>query len=276
MIQRYMALLFTLAISIVHSFYLPQAQADALKPTPATEPSPAVSPSPSPQPFPSPSLVVLIPSPVPSKTVAPEAAPIAPPPPSKSPSALPKTLQEIEKKYATSPTISAHFSQTDDNKTLGRKKVSGGKIFVKRPGKIRWETETPDPNLLVSNGKIFWFYTPPFDEGESGQLIERKSSEVQSQLATALLSGDFSKVAGIKVQQKSPSIFQIKPKPGTAGTVIQAEITLDLTQNLIQKVSLQHRGGNLSEIALSKIELGHPLADELFVFKAPPNTDRVK
>ena len=273
-IHRHIALSFTLALSIAYGFYPAQARADALNPSPLAEPSPAISPSP--QPLPSPSPVVLIPSPSPSKAVAPETAPLQHPPTSKNLSALPKTLLEIEKKYAASLTISAHFSQADDNKTLGRRKVSGGKIFVKRPGKIRWETETPDSNLLVSNGKTFWFYTPPFDEGESGQLIERKSSEVQSQLATALLSGDFSKVAGIKVQQTSASTFQIKPKPGTAGTVIQAEITLDLGQNLIQKVSLQHRGGNRSEIALSQIQLGKPLADELFVFKAPPNTDRVK
>lgn len=189
---------------------------------------------------------------------------------------LPQALLEIEKKYAASATISAHFTQTDDNQTLGKKKISTGKILVKRPGKIRWETETPDPNLLVSNGKTFWFYTPPFDEGEPGQLIERKSSEVQSQLATALLSGDFSKIKGLKVRQKSDSTFLIIPKPGTASTVQQSTLTLDLKENLIQKVTLYHRGGNQSEISLTQIELGNALSDDLFVFKAPPNTDRVK
>ncbi len=229
--------------------------------------------------------IEVTPSPITSVILAPMSSPSpaeasAPPltqePQNYAPSKLPKILLEIEKKYTASSTISAHFSQTDDNKTLGRKKTSAGKIFVKRPGKIRWETETPDPNLLVSNGKKFWFYTPPFDEGESGQLIERKPSEVQSQLATALLSGDFSKVAGLKVQQSSPSTFVIIPKPGTAATVVRAIVTLDLAQQLIQKVTLQHRGGNQSEIALSQIELGKPLADDLFVFKAPPNTDRVQ
>lgn len=183
---------------------------------------------------------------------------------------------EIEKKYTQAGTISAHFSQSEDNKTLGKKKVSTGTIQVKRPGKIRWETEKPDPNLLVSNGKIFWFYTPPFDEGEPGQLIERKASEVQSQIATALLSGEFSKVKGIRVQKKSDASFIITPKAGTAGTVLRALIELDLAQLLIQKVTLFHRGGNTAEITLSQIELGNPLKDDLFQFKAPPNTDRVR
>ena len=128
----------------------------------------------------------------------------------------------------------------------------------------------------MSNGKIFWFYTPPFDLGENGQLIERRSSEVQSQVATALLSGEFSKVPGIQVKQKSDSTFLITPKSGTAGSVIRAEVTLDLSKNLIQKVALDHRGGNRSEISLSQIELGKPLPDDFFIFKAPPNTDRVK
>lgn len=194
----------------------------------------------------------------------------------RSTSGLPPALVEVETKYTQHPTISAQFTQIDHNQTMGKRKTSSGKILVKRPGKIRWETESPDPNLLVSNGKIFWFYTPPFDESEPGQLIERKASEVQSQVATTLLSGDFSKIKGIKVNQKSDSTFEIIPKPGTAGTVLKATLTLDLSQHLIQKVSLFHKGGNQAEITLSQIELGKTLADDLFVFKAPPNTDLVR
>ncbi len=189
---------------------------------------------------------------------------------------LPKLLLDIEEKYSRSPTISAQFTQVDNNVTLGKKKTTSGKIFVKRPSKIRWETEKPDPNLLVSDGKRFWFYTPPFDEGEHGQLIEKPASQVQSKLATALLAGEFSKVPGIKVKQQSPNLFLIVPKSGTSGTVIQAMVTINIADQLIEKVALSHRGGNRSEISLSQIELGKPLDDSSFVFKAPPNTDLVQ
>lgn len=188
---------------------------------------------------------------------------------------LPKLLRDVEDKYTKAATLSADFNQLTTDAILSHKKKSSGKIYVKRPSKVRWDTQKPDPSLLVSDGKRFWFYTPPFDEGERGQVIEKKSSEIQSKLANALLSGSFSVAKDMKIQQKTPSTFLLIPKPNSAGTVTQATIEVDPDKLLIQKVILDHKGGNRAEISLSQIELGKPLADDLFVFTPPPNTDRV-
>ncbi|OFZ55404.1 MAG: outer membrane lipoprotein carrier protein LolA [Bdellovibrionales bacterium RIFOXYC1_FULL_54_43] len=189
---------------------------------------------------------------------------------------LPRLLQEVEAKYARATTLEADFSQINVLSALKRTKTSSGHIQFKRPNKIRWETLKPDPNLLVSDGKKFWFYTPPFDEGEQGQVIEKKTSEVQTKFAHALLSGSFSIARNMKVKQEKPSRFALIPKKGTAGTVIRAEIEVDPGEKLIKKVTLLHRDGNRSEISLSAIKLGEPLEDRLFSFVPPPNTDIVK
>ena len=189
---------------------------------------------------------------------------------------LPPILQEVEKKDAQAATLEAEFTQVNDVAALKTKKTSSGFIMVKRPNKLRWETRKPDMNLLVSDGRRFWFYTPPFDEGEHGQVIERRSSEVNSRLANALLSGSFSVAHDMKISQESSSKFLLIPKPGAAGTVIRAEIEVNPDQKLIQKVVLEHKGGNRSEITLSKIELGKTIGDEAFVFVPPANTDKVE
>jgi outer membrane lipoprotein carrier protein len=189
--------------------------------------------------------------------------------------ALPPLLQEVEKKYAESQTLEADFSQSSKDAVLSQNKLSSGKIFVKRPSKIRWETQKPDENLLVSDGKTYWFYTPPFDEGERGQVIEKKSNEVQSKLAHALLAGSFSVARDMTIRPKNSSTFLLIPRPGTAGTVTQATIEVDPEKKLIQKVILDHKGGNHSEISLTNISLGKTLKEDIFTFKAPPNTDKV-
>ncbi|HLD99470.1 MAG TPA: outer membrane lipoprotein chaperone LolA [Bdellovibrionota bacterium] len=189
---------------------------------------------------------------------------------------LPPLLQEVEAKYARATTLEADFSQINVVSALKRTKTSSGHIQFKRPDKIRWETVKPDPNLLVSDGKKFWFYTPPFDEGEQGQVIEKKTSEVQTKFAHALLSGSFSIARNMKVKQEKPSRFALIPKKGTAGTVIRAEIEVDPGEKLIKKVILSHRDGNRSEISLSAIKLGEPLEDRLFNFVPPPDTDVIK
>ena len=192
---------------------------------------------------------------------------------------LPKILQEIEKKYTASATLSADFQQEQLNKITSRTTISSGKIFVKRPSKIRWETTKPSSTLLIGNGQKYWFYTPPFDpqdKEEKGQVIEKPAAQVQSKLADALISGSFSMARDMKIQQGTPGTFTLTPKPGSAGTVATASIVVDLKEKLIRKVILNHKGGNRAEISLSNIELGKPLAESLFVFVAPPNTDQIK
>jgi outer membrane lipoprotein carrier protein len=188
---------------------------------------------------------------------------------------LPSILQEVEDRYAKAETLLADFEQVNESAALKQKKVSSGNIAVKRPNKVRWQTLKPDPNLLVSDGKKFWYYTPPFDKDERGQLIERDSSQAQSKLAQALLSGSFSVAKDMKIRQDSATQFTLIPKKGTAGSVKQAHIQIEPRQLIIKKVILEHKGGNRSEITLSNIQLGKKLGDDVFIFETPPNTDRV-
>ena len=188
---------------------------------------------------------------------------------------VPELILQVEKKYADAGTLVANFSQVNTSGALGTKKTSTGRLFVKRPDKVRWETLSPDPNILVSNGKKFWFYTPPFDASEHGQLIERRSSEVQSLLATALLSGNFSSQKNLTVKKLSLSKFAVTPRAGAGGGLNKALVQLDPDKKVILRVILDQAGGNKSEVELFDVKLGDPLADAVFEFKAPPNTDRV-
>lgn len=189
--------------------------------------------------------------------------------------ALPPILQAIETSYAQAKTISAEFIQINTDVAFSREKRSSGKIFIKHPSKVRWETTAPESSLLISNGVRFWFYTPPFEEGERGQIIEKKAAKVQSKWAHTLLAGSFSNNRDLRVIQKAPNVFALIPRPGTAGTVVQATVEVDPARKLIQKVMLNHKGGNHSEISLAQIELGKPLSDDFFQFQVPPNTDRL-
>lgn len=189
---------------------------------------------------------------------------------------LPKLLQEVEAKYTAAKTLEAKFNQTTVQKALGKTKESSGTLKIKRPNKMRWETEAPDKNLLVSDGKTFWFYTPPFEEGDSGQLMIKKTAEVQSRMANALLSGSFSMAKDMKIEPKGASHFVLIPKRGTAGTVIRAEIAIDPASKTIQSVTLLHDGGNEAKIRLSQIHLGKAEPDASFQFKAPPGTEVLK
>ncbi len=194
-------------------------------------------------------------------------------------SSVPPLLQQVELKYSQSKTLSASFVQIQDHWMTSQKKQTTGQIWIQHPHKIRWETQTPEKNLFISNGTLCWFYTPPFEAGDRGQWIEQKSTEVQSQWMYALLSASFASLVQsgkVRFQQKTPTIWVLTPvQSNTAGTVTEALLHIDLRSKLVQKVILTHLNGNHSEIVLSRVQFGKPLSDSLFRFSVPPGTDRI-
>lgn len=189
---------------------------------------------------------------------------------------MPALLQKIRDKYKQAPSLMAVFKQINESAALKTRKESEGVVSILRPGKVRWETQSPDPSIFISDGKTMWFYSPPFDAESNGQLVIRKASDTQSKLATALLSGEFQTGPDLKVAAKGSNRFQLIPRKGTSGDVMTAEIEIDAQKLLISKVILKHKDGNHSEITLSKVIFGKGVTPDMFQFKAPPKTEIVK
>lgn len=189
---------------------------------------------------------------------------------------LPKLFQEVEKKYSRSSSLSAYFEQTNYNVTTLQTEKSSGHLFFKKPCKMRWETKYPFPQLLVSNGSIFWFYTPPFEPGENGQVIQKTTETIYTTLIKTLLSGSFLEVPDMNVQSHSPYSITLTPQKKNLGEITHLTFFLDKKITLIQKVIIRHKSGNKSEILLSKIQLNPPLDDQIFNFVVPKNTDIIR
>lgn len=191
--------------------------------------------------------------------------------------ALPPLLEQVQKEYQKSAGIEAEFDQLTQIKSTKNSKKSQGKIWIKHPNKLRWETISPDQNILVSDGKYFWFYTPPFEKGDRGQVIIKKSAQVQTQFLNALLSGsfDFSKTK-TQIETKAPNVFLLKPSVNTAGDVKTAEVTINDASKKIEKVTLVHYSGNETTIELKQIKLTNKFSESLFQFVPDRNTDQIR
>jgi outer membrane lipoprotein carrier protein len=198
--------------------------------------------------------------------------------PSNAKAEVPDALQKVEARYKEAGSLQASFEQEEVSKALGDTKKSQGKIAWKAPNRLKWETETPDPNLLVSDGKTMWFYTPPFDESEKGQVIIRKAAQMKNRLIDALLAGRFSSAVkqGLRIEALPENTFKLLPRKGTVGGLKVAQVKIEPEKHQIVQVSLEYRDGNRSSIDLKDIELGKGIPMDQFEFKIPPRTDIVK
>ena len=66
----------------------------------------------------------------------------------------------LQKKYDTIRDFSADFVHTYEGGVLRRKREERGTLFVKKPGKMRWDYKAPDEKVFVADGVRLIQYLP--------------------------------------------------------------------------------------------------------------------
>ncbi|WED22715.1 outer membrane lipoprotein chaperone LolA [Vibrio sp. JC009] len=67
---------------------------------------------------------------------------------------------ELSDRLAQTEGFSADFSQTVVSPDSEVIMEGSGSVEIARPSLFRWTTEMPDENVLVSDGKTLWYYSP--------------------------------------------------------------------------------------------------------------------
>ncbi|MBI1846545.1 MAG: outer membrane lipoprotein chaperone LolA, partial [Candidatus Rokubacteria bacterium] len=75
----------------------------------------------------------------------------------------------VEGAYARIADLKADFIQQAFNKSLGQTIKAEGTVYLKRPGKMRWEYRSPAPQQIVSDGQSLWVYTPDLNQVNVGE-----------------------------------------------------------------------------------------------------------
>jgi outer membrane lipoprotein carrier protein len=68
-------------------------------------------------------------------------------------------LKKVEAVYTASE-FSADFIQVSTIKAMDISDSASGKLFVKYPGKMRWEYQEPEQQVIISDGIQLWLYRP--------------------------------------------------------------------------------------------------------------------
>src|ERR1017187_340153 len=83
---------------------------------------------------------------------------------------VPRTLKGIEDRYNRTQTLQLSF--TDSYQQQGRARVEKGDLWLRKPGRMRWQYTSPAGKLFVSDGKFIYSYTPQDNRAEKMKLQE--------------------------------------------------------------------------------------------------------
>ena len=69
-----------------------------------------------------------------------------------------KIAEAVDHRYNNMQSLESQFTET--YRGTGMARNESGTLWLKRPGKMRWDYRDPRPKLFISDGKTAWFYVP--------------------------------------------------------------------------------------------------------------------
>jgi outer membrane lipoprotein carrier protein len=174
-------------------------------------------------------------------------------------------------------TLQAEF--TELYRGSGMERTESGTLWLKKPGKMRWEYRSPKEKLFVSDGKTAWFYVP--EDRQARKSSAKKLEDLRSPLAFLLGKTKLEKeLRGLSL---APDIEPL----GSGDVVLRgvpkgledqiSEIVLEVTpDNRIARLIMQEVDGASTEYRFSDQNEDVAIQDARFGFKPPAETEIVE
>lgn len=209
---------------------------------------------------------------------------------SNAPPDVGRIVKRLEARYRAPRTLEATFLEryTESGKQV---RVEAGRAYFQRPGKMRWEYESPEKNLFLVDGKNAWFYVPA--DHTVTRVPAKKSADWRTPLA--LLAGEMklsrvcSKVEFAPQQDVESSdevMLQCELRGEESGTEAardagktsgstpktQDSVYLEVAENSgdLIRIIVKDSGGVGIEFRFANWRTDPPINDSLFHFQVPP------
>ena len=199
---------------------------------------------------------------------------------------LKSLVARFETRYRSPRTLQATFLENYSEN--GRQvRAEAGTVYFRRPGKMRWEYDSPERNLFLVDGKNAWFYVPA--DRTVTRVPAKESTDWRTPLA--LLAGEMKvsrvcadvQFSDLEVVQSPADAMLYCVLRGTDARVasrlnessraetaeaVYFEVAKD-SGDLV-RVLVKNPGGVAIEFRFANWLADPPVADSLFRFSIPP------
>ncbi|MGD2074736.1 MAG: outer membrane lipoprotein chaperone LolA [Gammaproteobacteria bacterium] len=166
-------------------------------------------------------------------------------------------------------TFEAEFDQTvlDSNDELVQ--ASEGRVWIRRPGRFRWDYRTPYRQLIVADGERLWTYDEDLEQATVEPVDEALSS------TPAMLLSGFRPLEEVvrwadAGRREGLRWYRLDPKENDAAV---EEVNIGFQDRRLAVIEVRDGFGNHTRIQFSDIERDQPIDDDRFRLQLPPGTD---
>jgi outer membrane lipoprotein carrier protein len=194
-----------------------------------------------------------------------------------------EVVKQLQARYQKTKDLQADFTQKTIIEGFERPITSSGKVYIKKPGRLRWNYLDPSVEDIYVNRDDVKVYVPEHKQVLVGKLTQMAASKAPLELlqgaATLEESFDIEPTPGKGRGVGGIRLLTLLPKSpeGEAGKSLQ-RIVLEVFPKtyFIRTISLYEVSGNVASFEFSSLQSNMGLADALFDLKLPPDVVVVK
>ncbi|MES9930688.1 MAG: outer membrane lipoprotein carrier protein LolA, partial [Candidatus Thiodiazotropha sp. 6PDIVS] len=165
----------------------------------------------------------------------------------------------------------ADFRQTLQQPDYDQVFGSNGVFYLKRPGQLRWEYQTPSQQLIVADGSRVWLH-----DIELEQVSHRSQDAVLKGTPAQLLSdlGPVSQHFNVNELGDEGNLtwLELIPKDEEAQF---SSVRLALNDNSLERMEMFDNFGQVTRFFFDNMLRNPELNDSLFEFEPPPLIDLI-
>jgi outer membrane lipoprotein carrier protein len=179
----------------------------------------------------------------------------------------------LQARYHRIKDFSASFTQVYEGGVLRRKAVESGTVYVKKPGRMRWDYTSPQTKLFVSDGKTMYMYFPEDRQVMTSPMPEQ--DEATSAVLFLMGKGDVTRDFTARwADGGQPDEYALRLDP----LIHQAdydwlEVTASRETLQIRTLTAGDAQGGRSVFTFTNFKENTGLADKLFQFSIPRGTE---
>jgi outer membrane lipoprotein carrier protein len=185
--------------------------------------------------------------------------------------------QAVDERYNHLRSLQAEF--TEIYRGAGMERTESGTLWLKKPGKMRWEYRSPRDKLFLSDGRDAWFYVP--GERQVRRTAVKKLDDLRSPLAFLLGKTKLEKeLQGLSL---APDVT-----PLAAGDVVLrgvpksladrvSQVLLEITpDHWIGRILIEEVDGSVTEYRFSSYRENVDVPDQRFQFVVPDGVEVIE
>lgn len=178
------------------------------------------------------------------------------------------SIAQLKTFLLSNTSLSADFKQINF-KSGKETQSSTGRLFLKKPGRFRWNYQAPFVQEIVANAGKVWFYDADLEQVTVKQMDDSIGS-TPALLLTGQVDIDEKFILSEQGSDRNMNWVKLSPKNQDSGFKY---ILIGLNRGQLAGMELTDNFGQWTRIYFSNLKRNPDLSDELFQFIPPPNVD---